>query len=748
MNRLALWRLWIDTGGTFTDAVALTPAGEWLQAKVLSSSALRGRVIGHLADGLTLDLPYDLPPDFFVGYRLQPLFGAHAQVGPQGIPIDGSAGSRGRIEVHAPSLPAIDVGQAVEMISPEEAPVLAARILCRRALGQSLPGMEMRLATTRGTNALLERKGERTALFVTRGHRDLLRIGTQERPELFSLRVERPAPLYEQVVEVDERLRADGSVLRPLDLGPLLDCSKGLLQRGFRSAAVALLHSFRNGEHERAVGDLLRQQGFEYVSESAVMSPTIKIVPRAETAVVDAYLSPVIQSYLAAVEGALGPSTLRVMTSAGGLSRSVSYRAKDSLLSGPAGGVVGAARAGRAAGFDRVLGFDMGGTSTDVCRYDGDYEYRFEHRVGDAHIVGPALAIETVAAGGGSVCSFDGHRLRVGPESAGAVPGPACYGRGGPLTLTDVNLLLGRIDPGCFEIPIEVDAAARAFDELKAEVEGKGEPLAAEAILAGFLDIANERMGEVIRRISVNRGYDPREYVLVAFGGAGPQHACSVAGVIGSSTILIPTDASLLSAVGLGAAVLERFAEQQVLEPLESLLERRGQLERWIARLEREACQRLEEEGVSPAEIEIRRRMVFLRLAGQDTALEIEYTAPEDLSTCFEEEYRKVYGYRPEGRSIEVESLRVVGSSRPTVGAEMDRPSGLAAGADTTSSAAAFFEGQWCQVPVRRRETLTETALHGPALVTEPHSVTVIEPGWTLSARPGLGLVLTRGSHA
>ncbi|HET9229403.1 MAG TPA: hydantoinase/oxoprolinase family protein, partial [Thermoanaerobaculia bacterium] len=486
---------------------------------MLSTSALRGRIAELLGASVRIEPGWSVPDGFFRGYAFSLLGGSSRTV----------IRHEGRIlELDGP----VDGDGAFELRSPEEAPVLAARLVTGTPLDQPLPEIAMRLATTRGTNALLERKGAPTVLFITRGFADLLLIGDQQRPDIFALDIRKPRPLYEKVVEVTERLAADGSVLVPLDIRiePL---------PGIEAAAVALMHSYRNPVHEEAVGELLREAGFRHVSLSSRLAPLIKLVPRAETAVVDAYLSPILEDYLDRVGSVV--SNVHVMTSAGGLVRAGSFHAKDSLLSGPAGGVVGAALSGRRSGFDKIIAFDMGGTSTDVARYDGDFEYLFEHRVGDAHLVAPALAIESVAAGGGSICGFDGAQLRVGPESAGAWPGPACYGAGGPLTLTDVNLILGRLDPDRFEIPLDAEAAERAL-----------ESVGAKEMLDGFLEIANERMAEAIRSISLRRGYDPAEYALVAFGGAGAQHACALAELLGIGHVIVPRDAGLLSALGLG----------------------------------------------------------------------------------------------------------------------------------------------------------------------------------------------------
>ncbi|HEX3130085.1 MAG TPA: hydantoinase/oxoprolinase family protein, partial [Thermoanaerobaculia bacterium] len=386
------------------------------------------------------------------------------------------------------------------------------------------------------------------------------------------------------------------------------------------------------------------------------------------------------------------------------------FHAKDSLLSGPAGGVVGAALSGRRSGFSRVIAFDMGGTSTDVARYDGDFEYLFEHRVGDAHLVAPALAVESVAAGGGSICAFDGAELHVGPESAGAWPGPACYGAGGPLTLTDVNLLLGRLDPSRFEIPLDFEAAELAL----------GVEQGREALLEGFLEIANERMAEAIRSISLRRGYDPAEYALVAFGGAGAQHACALADLLGINHVVVPRDAGLLSALGLGAAVVERFAHRQVLEPLDQVKDR---LADWLDELGREATEAVAGEGVRGA---VRRRILNLRFVGQDEALPIE---GEPVEEAFAAAYREIYGYAPEGRAIELESIRVVASSAPE---KMPVVSELSEQrkAEPSGARRTWFGG-WRDVPVFDRGSLRSgDTFQGPALVFESHSATVVAEGW------------------
>ncbi len=765
------WRVWVDTGGTFTDCVAREPGGVLRRAKVLSSSALRGVVDG--LDGpatVRVREEWGAPADLIRGSRFA-LTGADRP----GVAVRAYDPSRRRIELAAPYPLPLDPGQGFEVVSPEEAPVLAARLATGTPAGAPLPPLSMRLATTRGTNALLERRGVPVALFVTRGFRDLLLIGTQQRPDLFALEVRRPEPIYREAVEVPGRISADGTEREPLDPRSLTSTVEGLVRAGVRVAAVALMNAYRNPAHERALEVFLRRAGFEHVSLSSSLAPVIKLLPRAETAVVDAYLTPVLADYLEGVVEAVRGSprspppsplngsgggergwsepgvrapnggTLHVMTSAGGLVRPEEFRAKDSLLSGPAGGVVGAARAGRRSGFPRVIAFDMGGTSTDVARFDHDFEYVWQHEVGGVQLLAPALAIESVAAGGGSICSLDPNGLRVGPESAGARPGPACYGAGGPLTLTDVNLLLGRLDPARFGIPIMRAAAAEALETLRREVEARdGGAVPAEPLLAGLLEIADERMADAIRGISLRKGYDPGEYALVAFGGAGAQHGCGVAERLGIRTVIVPADAGLLSALGIGHAVLERFAERQLLRSLEEADAEavRG----WLRELEAEARAAVEGEGVPAAEVVARRRIANLRYVGQESTLAVEAGEETGLREAFEARYREVYGHRPEDRPIELESLRVIASSRPEEEEIPETPEPYAAAA--AGATRAWLGGGWRDVPVFDRASLRPGArLAGPALVFERHSATVVESGWEAAVDGSGALVLVVGNR-
>lgn len=731
-----LWRIRIDTGGTFTDCLALDPQDRLHRVKVLSSSALRARIeAAPSPTRLILSTTWNAPRGFFASARFRLL--------PDGEErrVVGFDPERREIELDAP--PADDApGTACELSFPEEAPVLAARLVTRTPAGKPLPPLALRLATTRGTNALLERKGARVALLITRGFEDLLEIGTQQRPDLFALKIEKPRPLYAEVVGVDERLAADGQVLRPLEADSLAGELDRLRDAGVGSAAVALLHAFREPVHEERLVGFLRRRGWEHAVGSAELAPLIGFLPRAQTAVAEAYLAPILEDYLDGVAREVGRGTLHVMTSAGGLVRADRFRAKDGLLSGPAGGVVGAARAGSRSGFERVISFDMGGTSTDVARWDGDFEYLFEHRVGDARLVAPALALETVAAGGGSVCAFDGERLTVGPQSAGAHPGPACYGAGGPLTVTDVNLLLGRLDPQRFGIPLDRGAARDAAARL-ADAVGTGSRDVPFRMLAGWLEIADLRMADAIRTISVRRGYDPSRYALVAFGGAGAQHACAVAELLGVRSVVVPEDAGLLSAEGLGAAVIERFEHRQVLELLETV--RQG-LPELLEEMTAEARKKVVEEGVESSEVAVRRVIFQLRFAGQDTTLPVELDAEKrlpDLQPRFHRAYRDRYGYLPDGRSVEVESIRVVASSRGDAKEEAPEAPDPSE-AEPVGFRRVYFEGTWREVPVYEREALRPGAtVEGPALVFERHSATVVAPSWRLEMDGARALVLT-----
>ena len=694
------WQIWVDTGGTFTDCLAQSPSGDTRRLKVLSNSCLRGTLTAvHSPTEIHFSLSQPIPPRFALGQVLRLL-------GQSTDPIEIIEQSTEQsLRLAKPLTDETSLDQAIEIVFDMEAPILAARLATGTVASEPLPPLTMHLATTRGTNALLEEKGAEVTLFITTGFEDLLLIGDQKRPDLFALNVQKPAPLTANVIGVDERLDALGQALQPLSLPTVAppSCHN-------QSAAIVCLHSHRNPEHEQRLASHLRESGWQHVSVSSDLAPVIKILPRAETTVVDAYLSPIMSRYLDGVERELPNGKLRVMTSAGGLVPHADYRAKDSLLSGPAGGVVGAAMAGRQAGFDRIIGFDMGGTSTDVCRFDGDFDYKFEHQVGRARVLAPVLAIETVAAGGGSVCGFNGEELFVGPESAGANPGPACYGAGGPLTITDVNLLSGRLDPAQFGIPVDPAAAQAALEQIRRSIPDR--PSAPE-LLTGFLDIANERMADAIRKISIREGYDPAGYALVAFGGAGGQHACAIAEKLGVGTVLCPSDAGLLSARGLREAVIERFAERQILQPLDALGQALGNI---FAELADEALRALKNEGLTADEITVRRRFVSLRHEGQESAEEIAFDTTTGLAAAFRERYENLFGYWPDNKSVEVVSARVIASTHPP-------PIATESFDDPT--------GESINEPILNRESLgKDKRINGPAIVQDRFCTVAIDPGW------------------
>lgn len=734
----AEWRVAVDTGGTFTDCIACsTTSAEVRRAKVLSTSALRCRVAERRGAAVRIAAPWSAPDSFLAGAAWTSLAtGLGGEVGASGgdgwLTLRFDAGGVERA-VPAP-------GEALEFRFDLEPPLLAARLALGVPPGRPLPPLDMRLATTRGTNALLERRGARVAWFVTAGFADLLAIGDQRRPDLFARTVRKPAPLYEWVVEVEERLAADGSVLAPLRLEALAVVAERVRAEGAEAAAVALLHSFRNPEHEERVVEVLRRAGFDTVVASAALTPLQRIVPRAETAVVEAYLAPALGDYLRRVAAGLDRrSSLRVMTSAGGLVSPEAFRAKDGLISGPAAGVVGVAAVARRAGLDRVLAFDMGGTSTDATRWNGDLAYRFESRVGDAVVLAPSLEIETVAAGGGSICAFDGECLTVGPRSAGAQPGPACYGAGGPLTLTDVNLLLGRVWPERFEVPLDRAAAETALGSVIARLADSPAP---SAVLDGFLAIANERMAGAIRTVSVREGYDPADFDLVPFGGAGGQHACALAELLGIDRVLVPEDASLLSARGLGAARLERFAEEQVLADLDEVAA--SLPSRW-ENLTGRAGAWLEREGVPAGRWRVTRRIASLRLRGQEAALQLEAGGGADLAAGFGAAYQALYGYAAPARPLELESLRVVVAEAGDDADELIAAPAADAAAILTASARAWTGTAWADVPlVSRHRVAASGSLLGPALLVERWSAIWVAPGWRAEVTPARDLLLTR----
>ncbi len=744
------WSIWADTGGTFTDRIALDPDGATRTAKVLSSGAIRLTLRPDTPPRLRIDA--DAAPDaaLLVGARLRLLDPTHP---PATILRVDTASRTLECDPH----PAIGSPATGEITTGEPAPVLAARLVTRTPFPDPLPRAGVRLATTRGTNALLQRTLEPVAFFVTRGFADLLRIGDQRRPDIFALAPRRPRPYHDAVVEVEERIDARGRTIRALDEDALRAHARDLVARGFHAAAVALMHAWTDPDHERRVCAILEDAGFTHVSRSSDLAPRIRIVPRAETAVVNAALSGCITDFLTRVSGAFregGPEPL-VMTSAGGLHRAERFHPKDSLLSGPAAGVVGAAAAGLRSGARHIIAFDMGGTSTDVARYDATaddparpagFEITDVHHVADARLISPALAIESVAAGGGSVCGFHGGELFVGPRSAGAEPGPACYADGGPLTITDVNLLLGRLDESRFQIPLDRAAAQRARDGVHrglAEHHRRAgtAPPDPDAMLEGFLDIADERMADAIRRISTRRGFDPARAALVAFGGAGAQHACAIARRLGIARVIVPPGSSLLSAHGLGVASIERVAHRSVLRTLDDM---RDRIEPLADELIAEATRALADDGVDSDDTHPTHRILELRFLGQDHTIPVELRDPASIGDDFRRASLHLFGHAPRDRPVEVESIRVTVAqrSRPAATVDLAEPAD-AVRPDARSSATrpARFAGAWHDTALVHRADL-EDAIAGPALILERRTSTVVPPGWIARRDDADALVL------
>ena len=522
----------------------------------------------------------------------------------------------------------------------------------------------VKMGTTVATNALLERKGERVLLLITKGFRDLLKIGYQTRPRLFDLEIKRPELLYEQVAEMDERLDAEGNVLTSIDEAAVRQVLQSAFDNGIRAVAVAGLHAYLNPAHEIRVADMAREIGFSQISTSHEVSRLAKLVGRGDTTVVDAYLSPILRRYVDQVAGALDMGRacerLLFMQSSGGLTDASLFQGKDAILSGPAGGIVGMVKTGEAAGHQKLIGFDMGGTSTDVSHYAGDYERSFETEVAGVRMRAPMMDIHTVAAGGGSICTFRDGRFQVGPESAGADPGPACYRRGGPLTVTDCNVMLGKLNPDHFphvfgpngDLPLDRDIVRSKFEKLAQQVaDATGEaPRNPEDIAEGFLQIAVDNMANAIKKISVQRGHDVTKYTLQCFGGAGGQHACLVADALGMTKVLVHPYAGVLSAYGMGLAEIRAMREVQYDAPLEDLTGAQDSLNPIIADAEQEVAN----QGVAELRTEIR---AHLRYDGSHQALEVAFGGISDMKQAFESAHEARFGFVSPERAILFEML-------------------------------------------------------------------------------------------
>ncbi|MGA2492772.1 MAG: hydantoinase B/oxoprolinase family protein [Roseiarcus sp.] len=623
----------------------------------------------------------------------------------------------------------------------DDAAVQAIRDLIGLGPGDAIPPGAIgavKMGTTVATNALLERRGERTLLVTTKGFRDALAIGYQARPNIFARNILKPEQLYAEAIEIDERTLADGTV----ETAPDLDAVRAELARakadGFAAVAIVFMHGYCYPEHERQVATIARELGFAQVSVSHECSPLIKLVGRGDTTVVDAYLSPILARYVRRVATALDAkrtgARVMFMMSSGGLTAAELFAGKDAILSGPAGGVVAMARTALSAGFAKAIGFDMGGTSTDVAHFDGSYERAFETEVAGVRMRAPMMKIHTVAAGGGSILHFDGARFRVGPDSAGADPGPKCYRRDGPLAVTDANLMVGKLAPDFFprifgprqDQPLDAEAVSAAFAALAAEI---GDGRSAEDVADGFIAIAVAKMAEAIKTISVARGYDVTRYALNCFGGAGGQHACDVADALAIETVLIHPLSSLLSAYGMGLADVRAHRSQGFEEPLsDDALARLAPL---VKRLGDEAAREVQSQGVEATAIK-RRAAAHVRYAGSDTALEINLGAAAAMRRAFEKAHRARFGFVDRVKPLAIEAVAVEAIGGAARFAERAGAIDPHAPAPTPAVRTRFFSrGAWRDAGVFRRETLALGArVAGPALVIEPHQTIVVEDGW------------------
>ncbi|MFQ5626258.1 MAG: hydantoinase/oxoprolinase family protein, partial [Methyloligellaceae bacterium] len=622
--------------------------------------------------------------------------------------------------------------------------------------GDSIPPDKIgavKMGTTIATNALLEREGERVLLLTTQGFRDALKIGYQARPDIFARHIVKPEMLYARVAEVPERVRADGTVETPLDEDAARTALKAAYDEGIRATAIVFMHSYATPEHEARVAEIARQIGYTQISPSHQASPLIKLVGRGDTAVVDAYLSPILRRYVDKVAGELGSSRggprLMFMASSGGLTSAQLFQGKDAILSGPAGGVVGAVGTASIAGLNKIIGFDMGGTSTDVSHYCGSYERSFETEVAGVRMRAPMMRIHTVAAGGGSILHYDGSRFRVGPDSAGANPGPCCYRRGGPLTVTDANVMVGKLSPTFFpaifgpgqDQPLDAEAVKKAFIDLARDI---GDDRTPEDAADGYLRIAVENMANAIKKISIQRGYDVTEYALASFGGAGGQHACLIADVLGMETIHMHPLSGVLSAYGMGLADISATRQRAIEKPLEAGALR--DVKRISAQLASETSEELAAQDVARDGMATEVRL-HLRYQGTDTPLSVADGSLESLRAAFESAHEQRFGFTDPDCAIVIEAIEVEGCGG---GADVQEPEVALSktSAPRPHTTTRFFSNRvWREAGVYlRRQLEPGHEIAGPAIVIEDNQTIVVEPGWSVKVTAHDHLLLTRAT--
>lgn len=617
----------------------------------------------------------------------------------------------------------------------------------------------VKMGTTVATNALLEHKGEPVLLVITQGFADALRIAYQNRPDIFARQILLPQMLYQRVVEIKERLSAQGEVLVPLDLEAAREGLQTAYDQGLRACAIALMHGYRYPDHENQLAVLAKKIGFTQISVSHQVSPLIKLISRGDTTVVDAYLSPILRRYVDRVAAELGQTRLMFMQSHGGLADAQVFWGKDSILSGPAGGIVGAVKTSQRAGLRKIIGFDMGGTSTDVSHFNGEYERTLETEVAGVRVRAPMMAIHTVAAGGGSILSFDGFRYRVGPDSAGANPGPACYRQGGPLTVTDCNVMVGKLQPQFFpqvfgpdgNQPLDAAIARQKFTALAQTIHQQVPHLplpAPEEVAQGFLAVANDKMASAIKKISLQRGYDISDYTLCCFGGAGGQHACALADALGIRQIFLHPYAGVLSAYGMGLADLRTICQQGIEAPLtEALL---PDLAAVLRALTEQGQAELQRQGVEPEQMHTLVK-VYLRYQGTDASLPVNYCdasgQPDcaDLQTQFETAHRQRYGFTAPHKPLVVEALSVEVIGSMDVPPEPLRQRHSAEPPQPLATVPVYTAHAWQPTPIFQRQDLQPgDRVSGPVLILEPTGTNMIEPGWQAELTPQNSLLVQR----
>ena len=621
---------------------------------------------------------------------------------------------------------------------------------------QLLAGVKM--GTTVATNALLERRGARTALLITRGFADALKIGYQNRPDIFALHIQRQPMLYEQVIEVDERITASGTVLSSPDIKQIEHDLHLLYQQGIRAIAIACMHGYQYPQHEQQIANCAKEIGFDQISSSHTISPLIKLISRTDTTVIDAYLSPLLHHYVERVRSKLGNTALMFMQSSGGLCEASHFHGKDAILSGPAGGIIGMVNIATAAGFDKVIGFDMGGTSTDVSHYAGELERDVETEIAGARLRVPLMRIHTVAAGGGSILHFDGERYRIGPDSAGASPGPACYRNDGPLTVTDCNVLLGKLQAAHFpqvfganaNQALDVDSVQQKFTQLTESINSANQSrLSCTDVAAGFLTIAIDNMANAIKKISVQRGYDVNEYTLCSFGGAGGQHACLVADALGMQRVLIHPYAGVLSALGIGLAKPRVIRETTIAQPLSTAL--MPQLEQQFTELETQARRELQQQGFNTNNINSQRRC-HIHYQDADTQLLINFSSENNLRSQFTQTHQRQFGFTSHKTPLIIAALQVEmvadehNEQTPTIRQEQDNsPTEKPTPLEQVNTTMA---GKTLATPVYNRDALHYGhQITGPAIIIEANSTIIVEPDWQAQCLQGGELLLSRDSE-